>query len=143
MAQPTAPDFVVKQQSFSGVPNCFTDNPQRTIVIEVALAFDVQGEILQAAVDDVLSRAPYFADALVERAGNFYYAENPLPMEVAECGPRAVGGPETNWHCIDVTYEGNLLSFSMFHGFCDGMGANLFVEAVLNRYFCLPALGLA
>ena len=23
----------------------------------------------------------------------------------------------------------------MFHAFCDGMGLNLFVDAVLNRYF--------
>ena len=130
------PDFKIKQQNFSGAPNCFTAKPQRVSAVEVALASDIEREILQAAVDDVLSRAPYFADALVEREGDFFYAENPLPMEVGEGNLRAVGGPDTNWHCIDVTYEGNVLSFAMFHAFCDGMGLNRFVEATLNRYFC-------
>ena len=130
------PDFKIKQQNFSGAPNCFTAKPQRVSAVEVVLASDIEGEILQEAVNDVLSRAPYFADALVEREGDFFYAENPLPMEVAEGGLRAVGGPDTNWHCIDVTFDGNALSFSMFHAFCDGMGLNRFIEAVLNRYFC-------
>ncbi|MBQ9057847.1 MAG: hypothetical protein IJ125_01535 [Atopobiaceae bacterium] len=130
------PDFKFKQQNFSGIPNCFTEKPHRCIVLEVKLASDVQGEILQAAVDDVLVRAPYFADALAEHEGDFFYAENPLPFEVVEGAPRSVGGPETNWHCLDVTYEGNQMYFTMFHGFCDGMGLNMFVEAVINRYFC-------
>ena len=109
--------------------------PMRSLVVEVDTSSEVVGKTLQAAVNDVLERAPYFGDAFVEREGSFYYAENPLPFEVAEGSLRAVGGPETNWHNLDVTYEGSTISFSMFHAFCDGLGLNHFIEAVLNRYF--------
>ena len=132
----TQPDFQIKEQNFSGVHNCFRTTPHRTYVVDVHISTDVRGDILQEAVGDVIERAPYFSDALVERDGDFFYAKNPLPMEVAEGGLRAAGGPETNWHCLDVTYEGNVMSFSMFHALCDGLGLNLFIESVLNRYFC-------
>lgn len=132
---PQQPEFAIKQQNFSGVTSLYRAQPHRTYIVEVEITADVRGDILQEAVNDALARMPYFADALVEREGDFFYAENPLPFEVAEGGLRAVGGPVTNWHCVDVTYEGNKVSFSMFHALCDGLGLNLFVEAVLNRYF--------
>ena len=130
------PEFALKQQNFSGVSHLFRANPSHSHVVDVATSGDVRGDVLQEAVDDVLARMPYFADALVEREGDFFYAENPLPFEVAEGQLRAVGGPETNWHNVDVTYRGDTISFSMFHALCDGLGLNLFVEAVLSRYFC-------
>lgn len=102
----------------------YTDEPIRSFVVEVELTSDVDGGVLQEAVDDVLGRAPYFADALVEREGTFYYAKNPLPFEVDEGPLRAIAGPETNWHCLDVTYEGTVMSFAMYHPYCDGLGLN-------------------
>ena len=128
-------EFELKDEVWSGASMLYTSEPMRSLVVEVETSSQVQGEVLQAAVDDVLKRAPYFGDALAEREGSFHYAKNPLPMKVAEGGLRAVGGPETNWHNLDVTFEGNTMSFAMFHAFCDGMGLNLFVDAVLNRYF--------
>ena len=129
------PDFEIKEQNFSGVTSFYRDTPHRSYLVEVHTSAAVKGDILQEAVDDVLMRMPYFADALVERNGDFFYAVNPLPFEIAESPLRHVGGPETNWHCVDVTYQDNVMSFSMFHALCDGLGLNLFVEAVLNRYF--------
>ena len=85
-----------------------------------------------------LRRMPCFSDALVERKGDFYYTVNPLPFEVAETETlRRVGGAETNWHCLDVTCWNDTAWFSMFHGFCDGLGLNLFIEATLYNYFCI------
>lgn len=129
------PDFEIKERLWSGNSTLYTDEPIRSFVVEVELKSNVEGSALQKAVDDVLERAPYFADALVEREGTFYYAKNPLPFEVAEGSPRAIAGPETNWHCLDVTYEGTVMSFAMYHPFCDGLGLNIFIEATLNRYF--------
>ena len=132
---PAQPYFRAKELcSYNGY--FYNSVPMRTLVVEVELADVVDGGILQAAVDDTLGRMPYLADAFVERDGDFFYAENPLPFEVAEGPLRAAGGPETNWHNLDVTYEGNVVSFSMFHSFCDGMGMNLFIEATLYHYFC-------
>jgi len=42
------------------------------------------------------------------------------------------------WSFIsDVTYWKDRISFAMFHGLCDGLGLNRFIEAVLYHYFCL------
>lgn len=61
---------------------------------------------------------------------------NPLPFEVAETQTlRRVGGAQTNWHCVDVTYWNDTACFSMFHGFCDSLGLNLFIEATLYNYW--------
>lgn len=130
------PDFKLKELNYSGASHLYTATPSRTNVVQVALVSPVDGETLQMAVEDALERMPYFADALREQGGLFYYAKNDLPFEVCEGGPREVGGPRTNWHLVDVTYEKNTVYFSMFHAFCDGQGMNFFVEATLYHYFC-------
>lgn len=134
--QTTQPAFKLKEQVFGGTPYFYARRPMPTFVVRLDLAKPVDGETLQLAVADTLERMPYFADALAERDGDFYYAQNPLPFEVAEGTPRAVGGPATNWHNVDVTYEDAQLSLSMFHGFTDGLGLNHFIESVLYHYFC-------
>ncbi len=132
------PDFKLKEKNYGGVANFYCSKPSRAYVVEVGLSHDIKGDILQEAVNATLRRMPYCADALVEKNGDFYYAENPLPFEVAETEQlRRVGGAETNWHCLDVTYWNDTAWFSMFHGFCDGLGLNLFIEATLYNYFCI------
>ncbi len=132
------PDFQLKEMNFSGVSQFYRSTPARAYVVEVGLSSSVRGDILQEAVNATLRRMPYFSDALTERNGDFYYAVNPLPFEVAETQTlRRVGGAETNWHCVDVTYWNDTAWFSMFHGFCDGLGLNLFIEATLYNYFCI------
>ena len=132
------PDFQLKQQNFSGVSQFYRTTPTRAYVVEVGLSSSIRGDILQEAVNATLRRMPYFSDALAERNGDFYYAVNPLPFEVAETQTlRRVGGAQTKWHCVDVTYWNDTAWFSMFHGFCDGLGLNLFIEATLYNYFCI------
>ena len=126
------PDFQLKEQNFSGVSQFYRRTPIRAYVVEVGLKSTIRGDVLQEAVNATLRRMPYFSDALTERNGDFYYAVNPLPFEVAETETlRHVGGAQTNWHCVDVTYWNDTVWFSMFHGFCDGLGLNLFIEATL------------
>ena len=136
--EPRQPIFQIKEQNFSGVTSLYRSSPHRAYVVEVELKNRIRGDMLQEAVDQTLQRMPYFADALTEKDGDFYYAVNPLPMEVAETKQlRRVGGPETNWHCVDVTWWENTVSFSMFHALCDGLGLNLFIESVIYHYFCI------
>lgn len=130
------PEFSIKEQNLCGVTSLYRTHPHRTYVVEIELSSEVNGEILQEAVDDTLARMPYFGQALVEREGSFFYAANPLPFEVAEGPLRAVGGPETNWHCVDVTYRDATISFAMFHALCDGIGMNFFIEATVYHYMC-------
>ena len=132
------PNFELKDKNYSGVTSFYRSKPHRAYVVEVGLSSPVRGEILQEAVNRTLLRMPYFSDTLTEKNGDFYYARNPLPFEVVETEQlRHVGGPETNWHQMDVTYWNDTVWFSMFHGFCDGLGMNLFIEATLYNYFCI------
>ena len=78
------PAFQIKEQNFSGVTSLYRCSPHRTYVVEVELKKRIRGDMLQEAVDQTLQRMPYFADALTEKDGDFFYAVNPLPMEVAE-----------------------------------------------------------
>jgi hypothetical protein len=74
----------------------------------------------------------------VRKKGLYYYADDDLPFLVAESeNPRVIGGKITNYHMLDVTYRGDRISFAMFHGLCDGLGFNRFIEAVLYHYMCL------
>ena len=132
------PIFRIKEKNYSGVSQLYRAYPARAYVVEVGLSGNIRGDVLQEAVNATLCRMPYFADALVEKDGDFYYADNPLPFEVAQTEQlRRVGGAETNWHCVDVTYWNDTVWFSMFHAFCDGLGLNLFIEATLCNYFSI------
>lgn len=134
----TAPKFKIIEWAANGANLSYGKRVQRSYVVELYLTEDVRGDLLQQAVDKALVRMPYYRWAMVRKRGLYYYAENDLPFEVAEHkGPRVMGGASTNYHMIDVTYSGNQLDFAMFHGFCDGLGLNRFIEATLYHYMCL------
>lgn len=81
---------------------------------------------------------PITAPPLCGKKGLYYYADDDLPLLVAESeAPRVIGGEITNYHMLDVTYWKNKISFAMFHGLCDGLGFNRWIEAVLYHYVCL------
>ena len=89
-------------------------------------------------MDKALRRLPYYGSTFVRKKGLYYYADNDLPLLVAESeAPRVIGGEITNFHMLDVTWWKNKISFAMFHGLCDGLGFNRWIEAVLYHYVCL------
>lgn len=136
----TTPAFVAKEWDASGSMHLYSYGNMllRCFVVEVDLSEDVQGDVLQAAVDKALERLPYYRQTLVRKKGLYYYADNDLPFVVAESAEgRPVGGEATNYHMVDVTYTGKTTRFAMNHGFCDGLGLNRLIEAVLYHYFCL------
>lgn len=132
------PVFKVKEWNSAGVTQFYSSMPIRTFNVEVYLNGDVCSDCLQKAVDKTLVRLPYYSDTFVRKRGNYYYAENTLPFLVAESEEtRPVGGSVTNYHYLDVTFWKNRITFSMFHGICDGLGLNRFIDAVLYHYFCI------
>lgn len=134
-----APDFKRLAWNASGATQCYAKKKTiRSYVVEVILSSAVDGQLLQQAVDRTLVRLPYYRWSIVRHRGRFYYAENDLPFLVAEHdGPRYLGGADTNYHVIDVTYFGEKIDFAMWHTLCDGLGFNRFIEAVLYHYMCL------
>jgi hypothetical protein len=105
--------------------------------VEVFTADQVDGTLLQKAVDKTVKRMPYYLQTFVRKKGLYYYADNNLPLLVAESAKaRVIGDATTNYHMLDVTYSGKMIRFAMFHGLCDGLGLNRFIEATLYHYFC-------
>lgn len=139
MARPNArPRFEAKEWNACGATQFYGRERKRSYIVEVSLSEAVRGDLLQRAVDKTLQRLPYYRSTFVRKRGLYYYADNDLPFTVAQSEePRVIGGAITNYHMLDVTYWKDRISFAMFHGLCDGLGFNRFIEAVLYHYVCL------
>ncbi|MBQ6430551.1 MAG: hypothetical protein IJJ99_01550 [Oscillospiraceae bacterium] len=136
--QNTSPRFEAKEWNAAGSTQFYGKARKRSYIVEVSLSEAIRGDLLQQAVDKTLQRLPYYRSTFVRKKGLYYYADNDLPFLVAESKePRVIGGEITNYHMLDVTYWENRISFAMFHGLCDGLGLNRFIEAVLYHYVCL------
>lgn len=132
------PSFEKKELALSGSPYVYLPVELPAYTVELSHREEIDGDLLQRALDSTLRRMPYLSDTFQIDHGAVYYAKNPLPMAAAHAaGPRAVGGSETNYHMLDLTWDGHKTWFSMFHGFCDGQGINAFLESVLYHYYCL------
>ena len=132
------PQFRKKELAYSASPYLFLPGQICSYAVEVTHRDPVNGELLQQAVNRTLKRMPYMSDTFEAEGKQFWYAENPLPMEAAHYpGLRRIGGETTNYHMLDVTWSDHTTWFAMFHGFCDGQGLNFFIESVLYHYYCL------
>ena len=132
------PNFEKKEMAYSSLPYIYLPVDIPVYTVEVTHRDPIDGELLQRALDRTLQRMPYLTDTLTIDKGAVYYAKNPLPMLAAHTDQlRHVGGSETNYHMLDLTWDGNVTWFSMFHGFCDGQGVNTFLESVLSHYYCM------
>ena len=132
------PSFEKKEMALSSSPYVYLPVDIPAYTVEVTHQAPIDGELLQRALDRTCRRMPYLTDTLTIDHGAVFYAKNPLPMEAAHvAGIRHVGGSETNYHMLDLTWDGNVTWFTMFHGFCDGQGINAFLESVLYHYYCM------
>ena len=132
------PVFEKKELALSASPYVYLPVDIPLYVVEVTHVDEVDPDLLQKALDRTLARMPYLADTMQVEGGAVYYAANPLPMEVGRgMRVRHVGGRETNYHMLDLTCDGKVTRFSMFHGFCDGQGIDAFAESVLYHYYCM------
>jgi len=133
-----SPRFTPREWNACGATQFYGKDRKRSYIVEVSLSEDIRGDLLQQAVDKALRRLPYYGSTFVRKKGLYYYADDDLPLLVAESEtPRVIGGEITNFHMLDVTWWKNKISFAMFHGLCDGLGLNRWIEAVLYHYVCL------
>ena len=132
------PTFEKKELAISATPYVYIPIDIPLYVVEITHKDEVDADLLQRALDRTIARMPYLADSFQIDGGAVYYAKNPLPMEVGRgIGLRPVGGHETNYHLLDLTCDGRVTRFSMYHGFCDGQGISMFAESVLYYYYCM------
>lgn len=132
------PNFEKKELALSSTRYVYLPEDIPVYTVEVSHREEIDGDLLQRALDRTAKRMPYLADTLTLDGAKVYYAKNPLPMSAGHReGPRPVGGAETNYHLLDLTWNGNRTWFSMFHGFCDGQGISVFLESVVFHYYCM------
>ena len=132
------PSFEKKEMAISSSPYVYLPVDIPAYTVEITHRDPVDGKLLQRALDRTVQRMPYLSDTLAIDHGAIYYAKDPLPMEAAHvAGIRHVGGSETNYHMLDLTWDGHVTWFTMFHGFCDGQGIYTFLESVLYHYYCM------
>ena len=123
-------------KNYAGISFLYRKNGAVSTVMEIVMKENINGPMLQAAVNFTVSRHPYFKSSLQERGGDYYIAENEIPFEVKETQElHVLGSRELNYHLIDVTYWGNQIFVAFHHALCDGLGARRFVETLVC-YYC-------
>ena len=123
-------------RNYAGIPYLYRKNGAVSTVMEIVMKEDVDGAMLQVAVNFTVSRHPYFKSSLQERQGDYYIAENEMPFEVKETEElRSLGSKELNFHLMDITYYGKKIFVAFHHALCDGLGARRFVETLVC-YYC-------
>lgn len=123
-------------RNYAGIPYLYRAKGAVSTVMEVVMKEEVDGEMLQVAVNFTVSRHPYFKSSLQERQGDYYIAENEMPFEVKETKElRSLGSKELNFHLMDITYFGKKIFVAFHHALCDGLGARRFVETLVC-YYC-------
>ena len=106
--------FEKKEKIYSGIPHLYNQDTLRSYVVDVRNIRNIDGGVLQRALDRVLIRMPYFSDTIVIEDGDMYYAANPLPMLVKESADmHSIGGSSNNYHMVDVTY------YEVFHEYLE------------------------
>lgn len=107
-------------------------------VLDFRLRDEIDGLLLQQALNTALGCYPYLSSRLIERDGDFYFAANPYPCTVTRTGQlRPLAGETVHDHLIDVTWSGRSLCVAFDHALCDGGGLLPFVRTLLCRYFAL------
>lgn len=123
-------------KNYAGISFLYRKNGAVSTVMEIVMKEEISGPMLQAAVNFTVSRHPYFKSSLQERGGDYYIAENEIPLKVEETLElHPLGSKELNYHLIDVTYHGKQIFVAFHHALCDGLGARRFVETLVC-YYC-------
>ena len=115
-------------------------NDTRVFRFYCQLKEEVNGEILQAALDQTMEKYPLF-QAVLRKGLFWFYLEN---RDI-----RAVVKPETEPPCsrlyipdkksllFQVSYDKNRINFEVFHALTDGTGAMHFLQELVQDYLIL------
>ena len=126
------------QKIRSGQAYLYRTGGLRSTVLDVRMKDAVRGDLLRRALDTTMVRYPYLNSKLVEKDGDFYLADNVLPITIAKTDKlRALGSMSTNYQLIDVTYTGSSIRVAFHHALCDGRGIEPFLETLIYYYSSL------
>lgn len=97
---------------------------------------DVNGEILDAAVNEAIKRYPYFSVRVEIKDGAYILVPNALPIVVMETKYPSVplGSGEVNYHLNSIDYSDDMIYFNVSHSITDAAGYIPFIKSVLYQY---------
>lgn len=125
------------QKIQSGQSFLYRNNGYNSTVLETRMTERVRGDCMDVALSKTARRFPDMTQKLVERDGSYYLHPNPLLLHAANTDRfRTLGGLETGYHLIDVTYTGKLIRVAFHHSLCDGRGVKPFMETLIYYYCC-------
>lgn len=113
---------------------CTPDNPN-TMGICVTLTEPVNGTALQAAVEALRVRFPYFYVRVKMEGNNLIVVPNDLPVVIRDSwDPILLCSEEANYHLISFKYEGNRLTAEVSHSITDGAGFLPYFKSIMYCY---------
>ena len=122
-------------KALAGLPYLYRAKGLPSEVYETRFYKKIDGEALQAAIEDAVLRYPYFAVRFKEKDGDFYAVKNELPLKALHTDKLVpLGGHSNNYHLMGITYWEDSLYLSFHHGFTDGRGAKSFLETLVTYY---------
>jgi hypothetical protein len=124
------------QKIQSGQSFLYRQHGYNSTVLETHMKERIRGDCMDVALSKTAARFPDMTQKLVERDGSYYLHANPLSLHAANTDRlRTLGGLETGYHLIDVTYSDALIRVAFHHALCDGRGVKPFMETLVY-YYC-------
>ena len=126
-------------------PIMATKKAQSLFRITVTLDDQIDGVVLEEALNKALDRFPTFRTRLKSGYAWHYLEENTARAKVFEGDLgllKPIDPKDTNGYLFRFVYEGNRLYLEIFHGLCDGAGAVIFFRGVLQMYRTLQGVAL-
>lgn len=131
------------QHILSGVPYYFgTKGSQAgTVRYVIKMKDDVDGEVLEHAVQTAFNRFPYLKKSLVRHGCDRYLVDNPKPIAVLHTSEQlTLNSPQTHNQLIAISWDGPYIYFSNSHGMMDGRGRKYILKSLLY-YYCRERYG--
>ena len=102
----------------------------------IQLNENVNGEILQKAIDEAVKVHPWINFVLDIDGADIRYKEAETPFRAVEMyGPANIGGAFAGGRMFSISYIENKIWISYFHGLTDGVGRNRFYDTLMYYYF--------
>jgi NRPS condensation-like uncharacterized protein len=119
-------------------PSVINSRTTEVFRLSATLKTDVNPEILQAALDKVIERFPYYKTYL--RWGFFwhylqYNPQRPLVLKETNAPCRKIDTKENRGYLFRVLYYKQRISFECSHILTDGTGALTFLRSLVTQYF--------
>lgn len=115
---------------------CLNEHISKSFRYIVHMKDEVDGRVLQDALDVTMTRYPYLKKRIVADERGYYLEDNDLPLVVKESDkPMTLCGKESNYHLFALTYFGKDIFFNNVHAIFDGRGRGPVLHTLMY-YYC-------